>query len=133
MGDPQGVSSCADKNTPPGQKKARVSKLNDILRAIAEIDSHYSTSPSPSLFKDRLRLQTEYDLLSTDKATYLLTKARFNVYNSGDTARKLLAHQSRQVQSSHLIPTIYSQTKMKLLQTTWEKHFQTVLQQFIQL
>ena len=90
-------------------KKARESKLNDISRAIAEIDSQYSSS-SPTLFKERLRLQTEYNLLSTDKATYLLTKARFNVYDSGDKAGKLLAQQARQSQSSRLIPKMYSQT-----------------------
>ncbi len=41
-----------------------------------------------TLFKER---QTEYNLLSTDKATYLLTKAQLNVYDSGDKASKLLA------------------------------------------
>ena len=41
---------------------------------------------------------------------YLLTKARFNVYDSGDKAGKLLAQQARQSQSSRLIPKMYSQT-----------------------
>ena len=49
------------------------------------------------------------NLLSTDKATYLLTKAWFNVYDSGDKAGKLLSQQARQAQSSRLIPKIYSQ------------------------
>lgn len=91
-------------------KKARDSKLNDISRSIAEIDSHYSSSPFPALLKERLRLQTEYNLLSTDRATYLLTKAWFNVYDSDDKASKLLAQQARQAQSSRLIPKIYGTT-----------------------
>lgn len=91
-------------------KKARESKLNDILRSIAEIDNKYSTSPSPTLFKERLRLQTEYNLLSRDKATYLLTKARFNIYDTGDKASKILAQQVHQAESSRLIPKICSET-----------------------
>lgn len=70
----------------------------------------YASSPSPPLFKERMRLQTEYNLLSTDKAAYLLTKAQFNVYDSGDKAGKLLAQQARQTFSSCLIPKIRSET-----------------------
>ncbi|KAF3849718.1 hypothetical protein F7725_019437 [Dissostichus mawsoni] len=57
-----------------------------------------------------MRLQTEYNLLSTDRATHLITKSRFAVYDSGDKARKLLAQQARQAQSTRLIPKIYSET-----------------------
>lgn len=90
-------------------KKLRESKLNDISRSIAEIDNQYSSSPSLSIFKERLRLQTEYNLLSTDKATYLLTKAQFNVHDSGDNVSKLLAQQARQTLSSRLILKIRSE------------------------
>lgn len=75
-----------------------------------EIDNLYSSSPCPTLFKERLRLQTEYNLLSTDRATHLITKSRFAVYDSGDKAGKLLAQQARQAQSTRLIPKIYSET-----------------------
>ncbi|KAF3859019.1 hypothetical protein F7725_021418, partial [Dissostichus mawsoni] len=83
-------------------KKVRVSKLIDISRSILEIDNLYSSSPCPTLFKERLRLQTEYNLLSTDRATHLITKSRFAVYDS--------AQQARQAQSIRLIPKIYSET-----------------------
>ncbi len=91
-------------------KKARESKLNDISRSIAKIDSQYSSSPTPPLFKERLRPQTEYNLLSTDKAAYLLSKAQSKVYESGDKASKLLAQQARQTLSSRLIPKIHNET-----------------------
>lgn len=80
--------------------------LNDLSRLITEIDDQYSTSPSPSLFKEKLRLQTEYDLLSTDKATQLILKARHNSYEYGDKAGKLLAQQIRQNSASRLITKI---------------------------
>lgn len=80
--------------------------LNDLSRSVAEIDEQYSSSPSPSLFKEKLRLQTEYDLLSMDKATQLILKARHNSYEYGDKASKLLAHQIRQNFASRLITKI---------------------------
>lgn len=87
-------------------KKTREAKLKDISQALADIDEKHSSSPSPDLYKERLRLQTEYDTLTTDKASFLLTKARHNFYEFGDKAGKLLAQQARQAASSRLIPKI---------------------------
>ena len=89
-------------------KKIRMAKLDDISQALASIDERYSSFPSQALYKERLRLQTEYDSLTTDKATYLLTRARYNIYDSGDKAGKLLAQQARQTASSRLIPKVYN-------------------------
>ena len=88
-------------------KKARMAKLETISQALADIDKQYASSPLPSLYKERLRLQTEYDTLTTDKATYLLTRALYNIYESGDKAGKLLAQQARQSASSRLIPKVH--------------------------
>ena len=44
---------------------------------------------------------------TTDKATYLLTRARYNIYESGDEAGKLLAQQARQSASSRLIHKVH--------------------------
>lgn len=88
-------------------KKAREAKLENISQALADIDEQHSSSPSLDLYKDRLYLQTEYDTLTADKATYLLSKAHHNIYESGDKAGKLLAQQARQAASSRLIPKVH--------------------------
>ena len=86
-----------------------MAKLETFSQTLADIDKQYASSPSPSLYKDRLRLQTEYDTLTTDKGTYLLTRARYNIYESGDKAGKLLAQQARQSASSRLIPKVHGE------------------------
>lgn len=85
-----------------------MAKLDNISPALASIDERYSSFPYPALYKERLRLQTEYDSVTTDKATYLLTRAQHNTYESGDKAGKLLAQQARQTASSRLIPKVYN-------------------------
>lgn len=82
-------------------KKAREAKLENISQALADIDGQHSSSPSPELYEE-----TEYDTLTTDKATYLLTKAHHNIYESGDKADKLLAQQAHQAATSRLIPKV---------------------------
>lgn len=54
-------------------------------------------------------METEYNLVSTDKAAYLLRKPQFNINDSGDKASKLLSQQARQNLSFHLIPEIHSE------------------------
>ena len=89
------------------EKKAR---LQDISQQISDIDSKYAQSPTPDLYKDRLRLQTEFDLLTTDEATRLIMKARHNTYEFGDKASRLLAMQARQAAASRSITKIQSHT-----------------------
>lgn len=88
-------------------KKAREAKLENISQALADIDDQHSSSPSRDFYKERLCLQTEYNTLRTDNATYLVKKARHNICESGDKAGKLLAQQTRQAAVSHLIPKIH--------------------------
>lgn len=91
-------------------KKIRMAKIKDISQALAKIDEQHASSPSSALYKERLRLQTEYDIVTTDKAAHQITKARFNIYESGDKAGKLLARQARQAAASRLIPKVQDQT-----------------------
>lgn len=67
------------------------------------------THPPHSRILLRNDCNWSYNLVSTDKATYLLRKAQFNVYDSGDKASKRLAQQARQNLSYHLIPKIHSE------------------------
>lgn len=75
-----------------------------------DIDSKYAQSQSLDLYKNRLRLQIEFDLLATDEATRLTMKARHNVYEFGDKASSLLALQARQAAAAHSITKIKSYT-----------------------
>ncbi|KAF3845137.1 hypothetical protein F7725_008300 [Dissostichus mawsoni] len=52
--------------------REKYSKLQEISHQIAIIDSKYVLSPTPDLYKERLRLQTEHNLLTTDEATRLI-------------------------------------------------------------
>ena len=45
------------------EKKCRDSKLIDLTQRISQIDATYSISPSPYLYKERLTLQAEFNLL----------------------------------------------------------------------
>lgn len=90
--------------------KKKKSRLQDISQQIADIDSKYAQSPTPNLYKDRLRLQTEYDLLTTDEATHFIMKVRYNTYEFGDKASRLLAMQARQAAASRSITKIQSNT-----------------------
>ena len=74
------------------------------------MDEQYARSPDPGLYKERLRLQAEYDLISTSKEEQLLLKSRHKFYEHGDKASKLLASQARHFTSSRLIPQIKSPT-----------------------
>ncbi|KAF3840336.1 hypothetical protein F7725_019053 [Dissostichus mawsoni] len=63
------------------------------------------------LYKERLRLQTEHNLLTTDEATRLILKSRHNVYEFGDKANKLLALQARQTAAAR-----------RLILLKWKQH-----------
>lgn len=68
-------------------------KHEELIKDIAVVDAQYSVSPSPELYKRKLDIQTQYNLLSTEKTERLLLKARGCVYEHGDKAGRLLAHQ----------------------------------------
>ncbi|XDV14300.1 hypothetical protein PO909_002470 [Leuciscus waleckii] len=77
-----------------------------MLQKIKSIDDEYAVNPDPILYRERLRLQTDFDLLSDNKARLRLLKSRQRFFESGDKAGKLLAHQARAEATSRLIPAI---------------------------
>lgn len=77
--------------------------LSDQLR---EIDLKYAAAPTPPLYDQRLKLQAEFDRLSTSKVEVKLLKTRQRYFELGDKAGKLLAHQARTAALSRLIPRI---------------------------
>ncbi len=58
------------------------------------------------MYKERLSLQSEVNILTTDHAVDLLLRSRSSHYEQGDKAGKLLAHWLQQTASSHQIPQI---------------------------
>ena len=78
----------------------------DLRRKIKDIDDKHAADPDSTLYRERLRLQTDFDLLSTNKIRLRLLKSRQRFFESGDKAGKLLAHQARAEATSRLIPAI---------------------------
>ena len=86
--------------------KMKRTKQEELIKAITMVDFQYSTSPSPELYKKKLDLQTQYNLSSTKKTERLLLKSRGYVYEHGDKAGRLLAHQLNCRSVSQQIPQI---------------------------
>ncbi|KAI5628117.1 hypothetical protein C0J50_8261, partial [Silurus asotus] len=81
-------------------------KLRDISSAISQLDQSYASNPSPELYKQRVELQAEFDLLSTRDTECMLLRTRGSYYEYGDKPSRLLAHQLRRQAASRLIPQI---------------------------
>lgn len=52
--------------------KLRREKLANLAQRIFQIDTLYDTSPLPELYKERLAMQAEYDVLTTNRTTELM-------------------------------------------------------------
>lgn len=63
--------------------KRHSGRLPELSNLILELDRRYASSSSPDLFKQRLVLQTEFNLLSTQQAEQLLSKSHHAVYENG--------------------------------------------------
>ena len=87
-------------------KKVKSSKQTQLIADIGEIDKQYSVSPSPHLYKERIKLQSQYNLLSTDKAEQALLRLHGYVYENGDRAGRLLARQLKAKSAAQLISQI---------------------------
>lgn len=77
---------------------------------ILEIDREYASFPSPELYKKRLSLQSEFQLLSTSETTNRLRRAKATYYEHGERAGKLLARQIKETTASRLITEIRKDT-----------------------
>lgn len=75
------ISYCASA------KKKLNSRLSELTSAIS--NQTCALNPTPQLFKQRVHLQTEFDLLSTKEAERLLLHTRSSYYEHGDKAGRL--------------------------------------------
>lgn len=89
-------------------RKMTKSRQEELSQKLLEADNSYSNNPDPLLYKKRLQLQTEFNLLSTNEAELQLLKSRQRFFESGDRAGKLLAQQARAASASRLIHSIRS-------------------------
>lgn len=112
------------------EEKCRRNKLADLSQRIAQIDAIYADSPSSELYKERLTLQSEYNVLTTNHTTELLMQTRSSFFEQGDKAGKLLAHQLRQRSTSNLIPQIRSDSGITTIpceiNNTFKKFYSTL-------
>lgn len=91
-------------------EKLRKEKLSTLTKQITQLDRAYAISPSSDIFKERLTLQAEFDVLSTAHVENLLLKSGHTFYEQGDKVGKLLAHQLRQSCAAHQILQIQTQS-----------------------
>ena len=87
-------------------KKTESARLKVLVDEMLKIDKLNSLTPSAETMKKRMSLQTEFDLLTTRQAEYLISKSRHGSYEHGEKAGRLLAHQLRQKTSSQTISAI---------------------------
>lgn len=93
----------------------RKSQQQELIRSILEVDSLYSCNPSAELKFKNLKLQTEFDLLSTNKAEYLLKRTKATYYEHGDRAGRLLVSQLKHQSTSRYITQIFDNSSNKLV------------------
>ena len=74
------------------EEKCRKDKLATLSKRISQIDAIYAVSPSPQLYKERLTIQAEYNIITTNRTTELLIQTKSRFFEQGDKASKLLAH-----------------------------------------
>ncbi|KAF3833362.1 hypothetical protein F7725_027027 [Dissostichus mawsoni] len=94
------LASQASNNSAHGEMKQRIMQLAQEKGPLMYRGAEIHIYADYNLYKERLRLQTEHNLLTTDEATRLILKSRHNVYEFGDKANKLLALQARQTARS---------------------------------
>ena len=70
------------------------------------IDRQYAQSPSPSLYKERLRLQTEFNIITTRQVEGCLIRTKSDFYEHGEKTAKILANQLRGIRAKQIIPGI---------------------------
>lgn len=79
------ISSTASAN------KKSAKRLSEIETRIHATDQEHSSTPSETLYQERFSLQTECDIIMTDRAEDLHRKSRLHDYESGECASKLLS------------------------------------------
>ncbi len=87
-------------------RRAERARLVEITEELLKLDGLYSTSQSPTLYKKRLLLHSEHDLLMTLVVERQLRQSKQSFFEQGDKAGRLLAQQDRATSASRLIPQI---------------------------
>lgn len=65
------------------QRKLHNMKLEQLANDILILDSFLATAPSNDLFKQRMTLQTDFNLLSTRQIENLINKTQSKIYECG--------------------------------------------------
>lgn len=91
------------------KKKDSQLKQTDLERQIADLDNRNAQTPSLDLYKDRLKLTSEYNMLTSYHIECLLLKNRSNFYEHGDKAGEVLARQLKGARAKQVINGVKSQ------------------------
>lgn len=97
------ISYCSHEKR---QRQKRIVELTDL---IAQLDIQHSRNPSPDLYEQRMVLQTEFNLISTQQAERMILKSRRLWYEHGEKASKILAHQLQKSEATQFISEIKTQ------------------------
>lgn len=96
------ISFAAYKN------KCSKQKQTDIANQILNIDKQYANSPSPERYKERLKLQAVFNLISSREVESHLLRSKSNYYEHGGKTGKLLAAQLRGLRAKQLIAGVWT-------------------------
>ena len=85
------------------REKNRKYQQTHLINQFTDIDRQYATSPTPELYRERLKVKTEFDLLSTQKTVHLLQRTQSDFYEHGEKTGKLIASQLRGARAKRTI------------------------------
>ncbi len=94
-----------------GENKRKTNQITELIDRIEVVDQIHSTSPSQSLYRDRISLQTKFEALTNDNPIDLHLKSRYVFYEYGVITKficesKLLSHQLKQAVTTDFILAI---------------------------
>ena len=98
--------------------KQRRMRKEELEGLIADLDRSLAVTNTPNLYKERLGLTTELDLLLTTEAERLLLQSYGSLYEHGDKAGRLLAHQLKAKKASNQIIQIRDESGMVVTDST---------------
>ena len=82
----------------------------DIMHKLSECDRQYAINPTSELYRQKVNLQTQFDLSSTGKAEQTVLRSKGMLYEYGDKASRLLALQLKHQAASRHISQINIQS-----------------------
>lgn len=92
----------------------RKERQQELLKSIADLDNRYALTLTPELYKEKLDLQTEFNLTSTREAERLLLRSQLRGTYLGDIAGCFLAYQLKNIFFIPIEQTIDSPIKRQL-------------------